>query len=157
MRQQLGVRGLSILGALVVVSVTVAACGGDDAEEARERLASLSATEVEDGSDGGEAELPPLDDVVVMSGSTVEVNVIDNTFDAENVQVAPGTRVVWTNNGRQDHDIVPSEENGWGVDPADFQPDAVYEHTFDEPGTYRYYCTLHGTAQAGMTGAVVVE
>jgi large repetitive protein len=85
------------------------------------------------------------------------VNVIDNTFDAENVQVAPGTRVVWTNNGRQDHDIVPAEENGWGVEPADFEPDAVYEHTFDEPGTYRYYCTLHGTAQAGMTGAVVVE
>jgi plastocyanin len=157
MRQQLGIRGLSILGAPVVVLVTVAACGGDDAEEARERLSSLSATEVEDGSGGGEAELPPLDDVVVMSGSTVEVNVIDNTFDAENIQVAPGTRVVWTNNGRQDHDIVPSEENGWGVEPADFQPDAVYEHTFEEPGTYRYYCTLHGTAQAGMTGAVVVE
>jgi plastocyanin len=157
MRQQLGLRGLSTLGALVVVSVTVAACGSDDAEAARERLSSLSATEVEPGSGGEAAEFDPLEDVVVVSGTTAEVNVIDNTFDAENIQVAPGTQVVWTNNGRQDHDIVPAEDNGWGVEPADFAPDAVYEHTFDDPGTYRYYCTLHGTAQAGMTGAIVVE
>jgi len=32
-----------------------------------------------------------------------------------------------------------------------------YELTFDTPGTYRYYCPIHGDPQGGMIGDVVVE
>jgi plastocyanin len=93
----------------------------------------------------------------VIDGPEADVEVLDNSFNDENIQVAPGTKVVWTNDGRQDHDIVPAEGDGFGVEPDDFGPDAVYEHTFDEPGTYRYYCSLHGTPVAGMVGAIVVK
>jgi plastocyanin len=27
---------------------------------------------------------------------------------------------------------------------------------FDTPGTYVYFCTIHGTASAGMFGTIVV-
>ena len=137
--------------ACLVLAVGATGCGEDDTGDG-----AASGSEGAGGASGtGE-----LEDVVVLSGSEVAVEARDNTFDAENIQVASGTRVVWTNNGRQDHDILPAEESGaggdWGVEPADFTPDAVYEHTFEEPGTYRYYCSLHGTAEAGMTGAIVV-
>ena len=44
----------------------------------------------------------------------------------------------------------------WGVDIAEFAPGDVYQHVFTTPRTYAYYCTLHGTATAGMVGTVVV-
>lgn len=156
MRHALGLRVLIALCA--VLAGTSLACGGKngDGNAAGQRLASTGVAGVGSGSDGGEA-ADELEDVVVIEGSEAMVEARDNTFDAENIQVAPGTKVVWTNNGRQDHDILPVDDVGWGAQREDFTPDAVYEHTFDEPGTYRYFCSLHGTAEAGMTGTVVVE
>lgn len=137
MKRTLGCAALGLL-----LAFTLVGCGDDGDDDA--------------GSSGGDSG-DELEDVVVIDGTTAEVEVLDNSFNDQNIQVAPGTKVVWTNDGRQDHDIVPAEGDGFGVEPDDFAPDAVYEHTFDEPGTYRYYCSLHGTAVAGMVGAVVVE
>jgi plastocyanin len=156
MRQTLGRRLLVAL--CVLVAAGGLACGDDAGGGDDGGGAGLSSGgSGEDARGEGGRGHDELEDVVVVTGPEATVEARDNTFDAENIQVAPGTRVVWTNNGRQDHDIVPAEGNGWGVAPEHFAPDAVYEHTFDEPGTYRYYCSLHGTAEAGMTGAVVVE
>ncbi len=69
----------------------------------------------------------------------------------------PGTTVVWSNRGRNQHDVVPAEDGGWGVDAEGFQPGDTYSYTFDQPGTYHYYCSIHGTATVGMIGAVVVS
>jgi plastocyanin len=129
----------------LIVAGTLAGCGddGDSGDKA---------------AGGGGDDVPALEDVVVVDGPQADVKVLDNSFNDENIQVAPGTKVVWTNDGRQDHDVVPAEEGeAWGVEPAGFAPDAVYEFTFEEPGTYRYFCSLHGTAEAGMVGAIVVE
>ena len=124
-------------------------------------LAAMAGISTACGGDDGAAEETELEDVVVMEGAEVEVTTLDNSFNHQNTQVAPGTKVTWENRGRQDHDIVPVDEGGggetWGVDRADFGPGDVYARTFDEPGTYRYYCSLHGSADAGMIGAVVVQ
>jgi plastocyanin len=78
-------------------------------------------------------------------------------FKPETIEVKPGTKVVWTNEGRNNHDIVPVAANGnWGVALEEFGADAVYSHTFTEPGVYDYYCTVHGTKTRGMIGKVVV-
>lgn len=127
----------------LVIAMLCAGCGGDD------------------GGDGSAG----LENVVVIEGSEVDVTALDNSFNDQNIQVAPGTRVVWENKGYNDHDIVAIGDDGeavdeaveWWVERSDFGPGEVYERTFDEPGTYRYYCSLHGTADAGMIGAVVVE
>ena len=71
--------------------------------------------------------------------------------------VDAGTEVVWTNDGRNDHNVLPVEDSaGWGVEADSFGPDAEYRHRFVEPGTYRYYCSLHGTTDKGMIGSIVV-
>lgn len=125
-----------------IATVLPAACGGDDGEVAGSR----DATE------------PELEDVVALEGDRVEVIALDNTFNHQNIRVEAGTTVVWKNEGRQDHDVIAVEgDDGWGVRQEGFGPGDVYEYTFEEPGTYRYYCSLHGDPDAGMIGAVVVE
>ncbi len=125
-----------------------AACGGGNAAGGS-GLTSGGATDADD--DG-------LADVVVMDGSEVQVSALDNTFRVANIQVKPGTTVVWENKGRNDHDVLPvAEAAAWGVQPEGFAPGDVYSTTFDEPGVYRYYCSIHGTTDEGMVGAVVVS
>ena len=148
-----------VMGALVV-SAGLAACGGDHDDDAAARLSSSD--QVSGAALAAEAdadEVAELTEVVPVSGDPAEVTARDNEFDIENIQVAAGTTVVWANQGQQDHNILPSGDGDgdWGVQVDGFQPDATYEHTFESPGTYRYYCSLHGTETAGMTGAVVVE
>jgi len=139
MKRTLGCAALALLFVFTLVS-----CGDDG-----------NGDDAGGSSGGGSGE--ELEDVKVIDGPEADVEVLDNSFNDENIQVAPGTKVVWTNDGRQDHDIVPAEGDGFGIEPDDFGPEAVYEFTFDEPGTYRYYCSLHGTSVAGMVGAVVVK
>lgn len=81
---------------------------------------------------------------------------IDNTFRPDRIEVASGTTVVWTNFGRTEHDILPTEGDEWGVQPKDFPPGATYRHVFTEPGEVPYYCSIHGTMRAGMVGTIVV-
>ena len=65
--------------------------------------------------------------------------------------------MVWQNRGRNDHNIVPVDGGEWGApDPATFEPKETYSHVFGKPGRYGYYCSIHGTANKGMVGAIVV-
>jgi plastocyanin len=92
----------------------------------------------------------------------VHVQARDNALQEQDITVAAGTEVVWTNVGRNPHDIVPTEfeENPaaapWGVLEANFGPGATYAHVFDEPGVYAYMCTIHGIHGKGMAGTITV-
>ena len=67
--------------------------------------------------------------------------------------------MTFDNRGRNPHNVIPAEEGAFEtVEAADFEPEATAEIVFDEPGDYAYYCSLHGTATAGMIGGIrVVE
>jgi len=95
-------------------------------------------------------------DVTLVDGVTEDVGVLDNTFRPEEASVAAGTEVVWENGGRNDHNVLPVEGDDWGVEADAFAPGDVYRHRFTEPGTYAYYCSLHGTTTNGMVGTIVV-
>lgn len=93
------------------------------------------------------------------NGKVETVIALDNNFLPEALTVEAGTEVVWTNNGRNDHDVTPVDglnAAAWGVKSEVFVPKATYSHVFDQPGTYPYFCTIHGTAKAGMVGTIVV-
>jgi len=131
---------------MVTTLALAVGCGGDDAEP--------------EGADGAEsaeeAEAPP--DAEVLEGDAVEILAIDNSFDPEESQVAAGTEVTFVNNGRNDHNVVPEDEDAeWAIDAADFAPGDEASFTFEDPGVYRFYCSIHGTLTAGMPGVLVVE
>jgi plastocyanin len=144
------------LARLLVAGAALAACGGDDAgDDAGDgaRAASDGAGAEGPDAEGPDAEAP---DTVVITTDPAPVNALDNSFMPENIQVKAGTEVVWTNKGRNEHNALHVDGDDWGVEVDDFQPGDVYSHTFDEPGVYRYYCSIHGSTDAGMIGTVVV-
>jgi len=96
------------------------------------------------------------DPVTLVEGVTEPVDVIDNSFRPPEVEVAAGSEVVWSNGGRNPHNVLPVEGDDWGADADAFGPGDSYTHRFTEPGTYAYYCSLHGTTTKGMVGTIVV-
>ena len=101
------------------------------------------------GSDG---------EVVLVEGESAEVLSVDNAFDPKELTVAAGTEVTFVNVGRNEHNVIPEDEDAeWRIDTEDFQPGDEATYRFTEPGTYRYYCSIHGTLDAGQNGTIVVE
>ena len=128
------------VAALVAVAAVVLVGCGDDSGD----------------SSSGDQERPA--DAVFLEGDDVEILAIDNVFQPEDAAVAAGTTVRWTNNGRNDHNIIPEDEDAaWRVEAEDFVPGDEVEFTFDEPGTYRYFCSIHGTIDVGMIGTLTIE
>jgi plastocyanin len=82
--------------------------------------------------------------------ATTEVQMVKSyRFDPEVIEIEAGDTVTWTNEdnfthtveveGREDHEVEQGES---------------FSITFDEPGTYRYVCTLHSQ---DMDGEVIVK
>ena len=91
----------------------------------------------------------------VQSG-TVAVSSVDNNFRPQDITVTLGSKVVWTNDGRAEHNIVPSGSTPFAVDKKAFLPGNSYTWEATELGTFPYFCSIHGTAKAGMYGSVTV-
>lgn len=96
------------------------------------------------------------DDPTLVEGVEETVVVLDNTFRPGEIEVAAGTTVAWENRGRNDHNVLPVDGKAWGVNTDSFAPNDSYQHRFTQPGTFAYYCSLHGTTTKGMVGTVVV-
>jgi plastocyanin len=139
----------------VVAATVLSACGADSPDLATappEADAAGTSSDVAT-TNAAESATAQLTD----TAATIEVTTLDNTFVEEEVNVEVGTEVVWKNGGRNDHDIVPVvESEGWGVGSEGFHPGDAYSYVFTEPGEYPYYCTIHGTADVGMTGTIIV-
>jgi len=104
--------------------------------------------------DGTVSDMTDQDTVTVMVG--VDGNGGAFAFSPAAVRVSTGTTVAfeWTGEGST-HNVVSEGDgpldSGTAVDAEGVQ----YEYTFEEAGTYTYYCTPH--EGLGMKGAIVVE
>lgn len=107
------------------------------------------------GSDYNDVNGPTIP-TVPRTGVVVRIVAQDNLFRAPQTTAAVGDTVRFENVGRNDHDVLPRQGDAWGVDAAGFVPGDVYEHVFDEPGVYEFFCSIHGTNSAGMVGTVTV-
>ncbi len=129
---------------LLVLALSAAACGGGSSSS----------------SSGGD-DLPavPAKDFVDETGKkAVTVEAVDNNFDPQYVTVSKGTTITFTNVGRNPHNVVPVEQGAFTPIPTEkFAPGASGTVTLSTPGTYAYYCTLHGSSTRGMAGRIVVE
>jgi heme/copper-type cytochrome/quinol oxidase subunit 2 len=90
-----------------------------------------------------------------VSGQTANSNVSETDslkFQPQNVTVAVGQVVQWTNSGSSVHNVtfdnkgVPASSTMSGGDK--------YELKFSKPGTYHYVCTFH--VSVGMQGTITV-
>ena len=147
MRQLIGI------GAIVLAAASLPACASDPDDSLSAAQAAAAATTVP------LVTVAQSDETFPANGKVDTVIALDNNFLPEALTIAAGTEVVWENNGRNDHDVTPVDDLdavAWGVKPEVFVPKATYSHVFEQPGTYSYFCTIHGTATAGMVGTIVV-
>lgn len=87
---------------------------------------------------------------------TVTVDIANFAFAPAELRIAPGTEVIFTNSDSAPHtatagtDDEPMPER---FDTGLLQQGESFAVTFDEPGTYAYFCERHPP----MTGVIVVE
>ena len=103
----------------------------------------------------------------VAGAQTANVTMSDaNQFQPANLTIARGTTVTWTNTGTVPHTVtsdpskaanasdasVPSGAQPW--DSGMINGGGTFQHTFDTPGQYTYFCIPHEAL--GMVGHITV-
>jgi len=118
---------LRIVLLLLVLALSVGACGSNDDNSSGSNTTAAS-------SSGG------------TSGS---VTLKDLKFNPDEVSVATGGTVTWKWGENVLHNITAKD----GSFKSDNKSDGTFTHTFDKAGSYDFECTLH----TGMTGTVTVS
>jgi plastocyanin len=117
-------------------------------------------------------------DIGMQSNAFVPQDPVDG-HDWPTLETTVGEPVVWGNTGSRKHTVTAYESSlpddaayfasgGFNSEPeardawenslqggGNIAPGATYEHTFDVPGTYRYFCIPHESA--GMVGKILVR
>ena len=107
------------------VALTFSACGGDEGRET---------------ADGEEA---------VAAGTPVTI--MNFAYEPQELQVAPGTKVTWTNKDSATHTVQDLSELNRPISP-DLLESYSFSITYEKPGSYAYNCGRHPF----MTGTVKV-
>jgi plastocyanin len=78
---------------------------------------------------------------------------IDNfAFAPATLTVEPGTKITWTNKDEEPHTVTSADGGATFKSPA-LDTDDKFSFTFDKPGTYKYFCSIH----PHMVGTIVVK
>lgn len=81
---------------------------------------------------------------------TAAVKIDNFAFEPSSLTVAPGTTVEWTNHDDVPHTVV---EKTLRFKSQALDTDDHYRHTFNAPGVYPYFCSIH----PHMTGEIHVK
>ena len=103
-------------------------------------------------------------------GNTTMPSLANHRFTPQTITVERGETIRWFNDTDESHTVTAEDDAPEYFASGDFgseqeakddlkdaliDPEEAYEFTFDEPGTYRYYCIPHRSD--GMTGVVIVK
>ncbi len=78
-----------------------------------------------------------------------QIEIKDYQYGPANLTIPTGTKVTWINRDEVPHTVTePNKAFGSGA----LDTDENFSTTFNEPGTYKYYCKLH----PNMTGTITV-
>jgi hypothetical protein len=82
------------------------------------------------------------------------VSAIDDEFDPATATIDPGDTVMWSNDGESVHTVTADDGS---FDSGPMEAGATFSFAFEEPGTYAYFCAVHGAAGGvGMSGTIQV-
>ncbi|HEX5689744.1 MAG TPA: cupredoxin domain-containing protein [Roseiflexaceae bacterium] len=90
------------------------------------------------------------------AASTHPVNVADSLYQPETIVVQLGDTVAWNNTGAIPHTV---SANDGSFESGNMNTGDAFAHTFNQPGTFEYYCKYHAVKGSGigMIGRVIVE
>lgn len=81
-----------------------------------------------------------------------DVMIMDYAYSPATITVKKGSTVTWVNHDDIEHTVTSSDDSPVSFDSGLFGKNETFSFTFDEAGTYQYYCTPHPY----MKGTVVV-
>jgi len=82
--------------------------------------------------------------------ATNEVNIDNFMFTPMELTIAPGAQVTWVNKDDVPHTIVSVDHK---FKSKALDTDEKFSFTFQDPGTYEYFCSVHPK----MTGKIIVK
>jgi plastocyanin len=84
---------------------------------------------------------------------TVNVTIGNFAFDPKDLQIEAGTTVIWKNTAG--HHTVTADDGSF--ESPILEAGEEFKRTFDQPGSFKYFCNLHGAAGGQkMAGTVTV-
>ena len=118
-------KGIALLAAIgaIVAGTIVGGCGGDGSSTST----SAGSSSTTAGATGSAA-------------ATDQIEIADFKYDPETVTVDAGTEVTWTNSDDAAHTATAGDSS---FDTGDLDQGDSNSVTFDEPGTFTYYCRFH--------------
>lgn len=111
-----------LIPSLVLAAVLLGACAGDD-----------------DATDTGSEE---------PAGGGDTVTIEQSRFSPDPLEVAAGTEVTFDNVDPFAHTVTSAEGSAVEYDSGELTQDETFARTFDEAGTYAYFCEIHPTMRA---------
>lgn len=83
------------------------------------------------------------------SAKETRIEIKDFSFQPKLVTVPVGAKVVWVNKDEEPHTVVSTDKTFLS---KALDTDDTFAFTFDKPGTYEYFCSVHPR----MTAKIVV-
>jgi plastocyanin len=87
------------------------------------------------------------------SGGGNTIMIRNFAFDPPALTVKTGTAVTWINNDSPPHALASDAGSPEAFSSDPLATGASYTVTFNQPGTYRYHCSIHPS----MTGTIIVQ
>jgi plastocyanin len=123
-----------LVSLLAAVALVAGACGGGDS-------GGGGGGDVAGGSGGGGEEAADI--------GPADVTIVNFAYEDAEYTTAVGEEVVWINDGAAPHTVT-----GDDFDSGVVRSGNGWTHTFEEAGTYEYWCTNH---EGAMSGTIIVE
>ena len=128
-------------------------------DQAGEVYVLTSLTTGPNGTTGSVYRIIPPEESVAEAGSSeaseMQVVMQNNAYQPEEITISPGTTVTWINEDSTVHNVLSGtrgDPDGRVTSP-DIAGGSAFSFTFEESGTYPYYCSYH----PGMSGTVIVS
>ena len=94
--------------------------------------------------------IPALFATAAGPAPAVEAKIAKFAYEPKEITIAPGTKVVWTNQDDVPHTVTGAEKK---FSSPVLDTGQKFSYTFGAEGEYSYYCTIHPK----MTGKVTVR
>ena len=84
------------------------------------------------------------------NNNEIVITMENTTYNPNDLEIEAGTTVIWENNDNITHTV--SSNNNQQLNSGDLEQGDSYQYTFENTGTYNYYCQYHSS----MQGQIVV-
>lgn len=130
------------------------ACSSDDTSSVdTASVDTASVDSVADTADTAVADSAGSDDAAsdAPASNGAAIGIKDSRYDPTDIEIAVGESVTFTNNDGYDHTVTSKDDSTIEYDSGKFGEGETFEQTYDEAGSYSFFCEIHPTMRGTVT------